>query len=109
MPEEDFTRCFTEGFKFKGTLESLERHTDSLRAFEERATATPLEATIAKDMEMDIRKHLEKMAKTNACLSPELKNNIHFQTTALEWDIRKRDWQQVASRLAYLHNLIERW
>jgi hypothetical protein len=106
--QENFTKCLVEGYRLNNTIQSLRNHIGVFKDVLERATATPIETDVIKEMESNIKSHLKKIRET-PCMTKDLQNAVGIETMIIEDFLRKRDWQSLDTRIIYLEIMFERW
>lgn len=100
--------CFVEGFKFGQTVKNLHKHIDTLHKFEEKATATPLDIEIVKDMEKNIDRHLKTLREAS-CISEELRNLITYETLTIQRLVKDKEYEAAKNRVQALEDTLSRW
>jgi tRNA nucleotidyltransferase (CCA-adding enzyme) len=77
--QENFTKCLVEGYQLNNTIQSLRNHIGVFKDVLERATATPIDIEIIKEMEKNIKSHLKKIRET-PCMTKEMQNAVGIET-----------------------------
>jgi hypothetical protein len=106
--QESFTKCLVEGYRLNNTIQSLRNHIDVFKDVLERATATPIDVEVIKEMEKNIKWHLKKIRET-PCMTKGMQNAVGVETMIMEDLLRKRDWQSLDTRITYLEIMFETW